>query len=365
MFALRLSEVTAERIARIHQANLNKNLPMKLSEGSLLLWGCDWVEPGRLGGMWLLVTQSRQDAARILATKGLAKCKAVSADPTFALWLYKRTAQSIASAHGFRMHKDQSVTIGEHTNLLWAFDWIQEASLSGSWLLLTQSRREASHILAVSNGEGDTKALADDATITPSADSPSLAIRVSFSPEPFTFRPVQHLQQIWNVPDRKLCGVYLWCIEYHGCYLVNYVGKTADQRGFEGRLWDELRFWRDGCKWKPVDLEAFKVGRRTLLRVAPPNGLQRELEELEPLYRILLASLARAADCPRVENEIVFRLHADEATSQFLCNDKPERYPHDPAVEIIAAEEPKIIGLTVPIPQSLRQAGGESKQRCN
>ncbi len=354
MFALRLSEATAERIALIHQSNLKKDLPTKLVDGSVLVWGYDWVELGRAGGMWLLVTQSRQDAARMLARKGLAESEAMRAGPTFALWLCGRTAEGIASAYGFCLDKRQSVAIGEHANLLWAFDWIQEAKPGGSWLLLTQSRGEVSRFLAASSRIGETKNLADAVTITPSADPSSPTIRVTFNPEPYTFRPVQNLRQIWSVPDRKLCGVYLWCIEYHGYYLVNYVGKTSGQRGFEGRLWDELRFWRDGCKWKPVDLEAFKAGKRILLPMAPPNGLKRELEELEPLYRILLAPLPRASDCPRVENEIVFRLCADDATSQFLCNDKPKKYPHDPAVEVIAKEEPKIIGLTVPIPQSLR-----------
>jgi hypothetical protein len=353
MFALRLSAATAERITRIHQANLNKDMPMKLSENSLLLWGCDWIEPGRSGGMWLLVTQSRQDAARMLAMKGLARCKAIRASPTFALWLYERTARGIASTFGFCLSKDQSLVIEEHTCLLWAFDW-PDARPGGSWLLLTQSREKASQLLTVSNGECDIKALADVVTITPSTESPVSTIRVTFHSEPYTFRPVQNFQQIWNVPDRKLFGVYLWCIEHHGHYLVNYIGKTSDQRGFEGRLWDELLYWRNGCKWVPVDLEAFKAGKRIVLPVVPPNGVKRELEELEPIYRILLIPLVRPSDCPRVENEIVFRLHADGATSQFLCNCNPERYPHDPAVEIVVKEEPKIIGLTVPIPQSLR-----------
>jgi hypothetical protein len=210
MFALRLYEATAQRIATIHQANLNKKLPTKPNEDSLLLWGHDWVEVGRSGGMWLLVTQSRQDAARILARKGLAESKATSADPTFALWLYQRTAQGIASAYGFRLNKDQSVAIGEHSVLLWAFDWTEEGKPGGSWLLLTQSREEAAHLLASSNGVGESKPPGCEVKTTLNVDSPSSTISVTFGAEAYTFRPVQHFREIWSVPERKLCGVYTW-----------------------------------------------------------------------------------------------------------------------------------------------------------
>lgn len=189
-------------------------------------------------------------------------------------------------------------------------------------------------------------------------NSPISKIPVTFAPEPYTFCAVQGLRQVWGAPERKSWGVYLWCVEYHGAYLVNYVGKTTDRRGFEGRLWDELRYWRDGCSWKPVDLEAFKLGRRVPLPIAPPNQLRRELEELEPLYRILLAPIPEKLNCPRVESEIVHRLRENEATSQFLCNDRHKRYPHDPAVEILPPANPPIIGLTVPIPQSLQLDNG-------
>ena len=53
---------------------------------------------------------------------------------------------------------------------------------------------------------------------------------------PLTFVEVPGYETLWNVPERQLQGVYLWCIELNGRFLVNYVGKTSDRRGFEGRL---------------------------------------------------------------------------------------------------------------------------------
>ncbi len=168
-----------------------------------------------------------------------------------------------------------------------------------------------------------------------------------------------NLRQVWHAPERKSWGVYLWCIEYHGEYLVNYVGKTTSSGGFENRLWTELRDWRNGRYWTPVDLEAFKNGKRILLPNPPPNHrqivLDLHLKEIEPLCRILLAPIREKSNCRRVENEIVHRLRAHGAAFQFLSNlDKHTKYPHDPAVEIPSPGNPPIIGLTAPIPQSLR-----------
>ena len=185
--------------------------------------------------------------------------------------------------------------------------------------------------------------------------SPVSRTSVVFAPEPYTFRDVRGYQKVWSAPERKCCGVYLWCIEYRGAYLVNYVGKTTGKYGFDGRLWKELKDWRAGLCWRPVDVEAWKVGRRVLLQDAPPNQLARQLAEFEPLYRILLAPITEASDCFRVENEIVHRLRANDAVFQFLCNGDKDwaKYPHEPTVEISATGNPPIIGLTAPIPQSL------------
>jgi hypothetical protein len=69
MFALCLYEKTAKQIANTYQVRLDKNQPAQLEDDSLLLWAFDWVESNRPGGMWILLTKTRQDAARILAVK--------------------------------------------------------------------------------------------------------------------------------------------------------------------------------------------------------------------------------------------------------------------------------------------------------
>ena len=183
--------------------------------------------------------------------------------------------------------------------------------------------------------------------------SPIRNIPVVFDPVPYTLVPVHQFREVWSAPERKSPVVYLWCIEYHGDYLVNYVGKTCDNRGFDYRLWSQLLYWRnDHCD--RCDVEAFKGGRRIVVpKDLSPNSDQliRELRELEPLYRIFLARIPKE-HCISVENEIAHRLQKNPGTSQFLCN--KSRYPHDPAVEIPFHGNPRIIGLTVLIPQSLQ-----------
>jgi hypothetical protein len=182
-------------------------------------------------------------------------------------------------------------------------------------------------------------------------NSPISKIPVAFDPEPYTFVAVERFRQVWDAPERKSSVVYLWCIKHQGDYLVNYVGKSWDNRGFEYRLWPELRDWRKG-RCVRVDVEAFKRGRRIEVPASPdPEQLKHELREIESLYRILLARIPEK-DCCRVENQVVHRLQEDPATSQFLCN--KNLYPHDPAVEILSQGNPRIVGLTAPIPQSLR-----------
>jgi hypothetical protein len=173
-------------------------------------------------------------------------------------------------------------------------------------------------------------------------------IQVLFDSEPYTFIDVAKHRQIWKAPNRKSSVVYLWCIEYEGDYLVNYVGKTWDKRGFHIRQRDQLRYWRDGhCD--RVDLEAFKKGKRIVVPTLDHDQLDNEVRELEPLYCVFITRLDKEY-CISVENEIVYRLQKYEATKQFLCN--KNNYSHDPKVEIQANCNPRIIGLTAPIPPS-------------
>jgi hypothetical protein len=129
-------------------------------------------------------------------------------------------------------------------------------------------------------------------------------ICITFAPCPYTFCKIEKLQQVWDAPELKDCGIYLWCIEYQGAYLVYYVGKTTGKRGFEGRLWTELRDWRGGRCWIPVDLEAFKIGKRIVMPHISPNQLKNQLEALEPLYRIILAPILEKSDCLKVETPL-------------------------------------------------------------
>jgi hypothetical protein len=173
-------------------------------------------------------------------------------------------------------------------------------------------------------------------------------ISVVFGREPYTLIPVPGFRYLRDAP--KSWGVYLWCIDYHGAYLVNYVGKTWDQNGFWARNRSQLAYWRNGnCQC--ADIEAFKRGRRKIVPFSQEQ-LAIELRELEPLYRILLATVEKP-DILSVENEVTHRLQSDPATYQFLCNKTP--YPYDSTVEILPQLNPRIIGLTVPIPDLLRQ----------
>jgi hypothetical protein len=175
-------------------------------------------------------------------------------------------------------------------------------------------------------------------------------IPVVFDSEPYTLVPVQRFRQVWDVPERKSSVVYLWCIEYPGGYLVHYVGKTWNKRGFDYRLWPELRDWREG-HFPRFDVEKFKGGRYIVVPTSPdPGQLERELREIEPLYRIFLARVPKE-HCLSVETEIIHRLQGNPAASQFLYHRR--LYPNDPAVEVLPQGNPPIIGLTAPIPPSL------------
>lgn len=225
----------------------------------------------------------------------------------------------------------------------------QFSNLRGTGILPV-AEKHGQDARATENGVTELQQLVDPGGKLP-VNPPICKIPVAFDPEPYTLVPVQRFRQVWSAPERKSSVVYLWCIEYHGDYLVNYVGKTWDNRGFDYRLWSQLLYWRnDHCD--RCDVEAFKGGRRIVVpKSQDPEQLRRELRELEPLYRIFLARIPQE-HCLSVENEIAHSLQGNPATSQFLCNKNP--YPHDPAVEILPQGNPPIIGLTVPIPQSLQ-----------
>jgi hypothetical protein len=190
-------------------------------------------------------------------------------------------------------------------------------------------------------------------------NSSSRKISVVFALKPYTLCPVRGFQQVWEAFARYSCGVYMWCIEYESSYLVNYVGKTTSKGGFESRLWTELRDWKNGLYPETVDVDAFKRGRRIVLSSPDPRQVRRQFPDLEQLIRILLAPIPETSDCCPAENEIVYRLRKNEATFQFLSNgDRFTKYPHDPTVEIVPANNPRIIGLTVPVPQSLLRNTG-------
>ena len=101
-------------------------------------------------------------------------------------------------------------------------------------------------------------------------------ITVAFDPEPYTLVAVEGFRQVWDASQPEASVVYLWCIEYEAAYLVNYVGKTWNSRGFAYRLWPELQEWRSGYYKGRVDLEAFRRGRRivasTFLGARPTLG---------------------------------------------------------------------------------------------
>jgi hypothetical protein len=152
-------------------------------------------------------------------------------------------------------------------------------------------------------------------------------------PRPYTFVPVTGHVQLWDAPERRSKGVYLWTIEHAGEYCINYVGKTSCRGGFEVRIWQELKDWRKGrYLLSPVDLDAFTRGERLLLADRPYGHHQRELALLEPLYRIFLIPIDADAEtdrqCRSVENSIVNALRANSIYFAFLANrDKESKYP--------------------------------------
>jgi hypothetical protein len=186
----------------------------------------------------------------------------------------------------------------------------------------------------------------------PDAPEPR-TLTVTFEETPGTFVDVPACRTIWQHPCCKRIGVYLWCIEYESKWLVNYVGKASGATGFDGRLSTEFKDWKAGRYSEPVDIDAFKRGRRTILE-RYEGWVNHQLAELAPLYRVFLAPLETDADCRQVENTIVHLLRRDRSTLLFLANQNPTKgYRPKPIPIVRFAQTPAIIGLTAPIPTSL------------
>lgn len=179
---------------------------------------------------------------------------------------------------------------------------------------------------------------------------------IVFSPDAYTFVRVGGQATLWNSPERRKKGVYLWCIEHQGALLTNYVGKAWNSAGFNGRLSQEFKEYSRGQYCTPVDVDAFKRGiRRQLPCRMSREQLELEFREIVPLYRILLIPLNSGDESMDVENTIVHTLCQDAATSQFLCNKDKDSYRRRAELKF-SADSPPIVGLTTPVPTSLRKA---------
>jgi len=174
-------------------------------------------------------------------------------------------------------------------------------------------------------------------------------MRIEFCATPYTFVDVPGFTTVWNAPQCRERGVYLWCLEQQGAYLINYVGMTAGRDGFTGRLWTELRDWRAGWYAAGVDLERFTAGQRVVLPDCSPDVINAQRIALEPLYRIFLSSIPDPTTTRQVESFIVYSLMQHPYTAQYLGNKKPERYKRPPIEFEIASAAP-LIGLTAAIP---------------
>jgi len=201
-----------------------------------------------------------------------------------------------------------------------------------------------------------------EAAVTANAVQVSLpkeSLLLTVCPTAFTFVPGKML--VWEAPEAMGIGVYLWCLEYEGAYLVNYVGKAGGQGGFAQRLRTEVRQYKAGIyrlNYPAVDLNAWKHGVRRLLPGAMTREqLDYEVKEILPLYRILLVPLSSDDEARKVESTLISRLrdHRHQAVRQFLANN--DKRNHKPKVEIeFGTGCHRIIGLTAPAPNRLLEA---------
>lgn len=155
----------------------------------------------------------------------------------------------------------------------------------------------------------------------------------------------------WKEPAWKAQGVYLWTIPFRGAYLASYAGQTCGKStNFDTRIWREYdKHWRGGDD-RPVDIEAYKLGKRNELESRPEGHLLRELEQLTPLIRLWLMPLTGEAECDQAERWLVAQFCKHGMTRQFLANCNPDRYRPDTswAVSFDAPETCKVFGLNWP-----------------
>ena len=169
--------------------------------------------------------------------------------------------------------------------------------------------------------------------------------------EPIVLRPNGPFNFVdkWSDPIWRRCGIYLWTIEYRNAYLASYVGKVfGSSRDFDCRIWEEFKRWKRGGD-RPVDVAAWKGGRRRELLSTSDEHLQQELVELAPLVRLWLMPLHSDATCVQAERWVVAELCKDPVSRQFLSNCNPESYRPDPGqhVRLEAPPEFRVISLTV------------------
>ncbi len=180
--------------------------------------------------------------------------------------------------------------------------------------------------------------------------------RVEFEREVFTLCNVRGFHQIGEAPT--YFGVYLWCIEHRGEYLVHYVGKGDGRYGKGGIAGRLEREWAEFCKgwyWWPLKLEPFLGGCYLETDDAREKEVARQVEVLGPAFRIIVSKRIDG-NCRKCENEIVYRLRTNDYTEQFLYKQQKrakKRYPHTLDVDIPDFDEPRIIGLNVAVPSSL------------
>ena len=191
-----------------------------------------------------------------------------------------------------------------------------------------------------------------------------MTIPLTFGPAPYTFVPVAGFSELWQAPLRASRGVYLWCFEFEGALLVNYVGKAGGSGGFETRLRTEHRDWERGFHNAVVDIDLLKRGvYRAFQTSMTPEHLRDQLRELRPLYRLILIPLQTDAECRGVEAGLVQLMRKDADVFQFLANKDKSRGYKKPCSLAFPSDAPSLIGMTAAIPRSLREAVNRARSQ--
>lgn len=177
---------------------------------------------------------------------------------------------------------------------------------------------------------------------------------LDISPRPYTLVPHPELPLLWEAPQGTDRGIYLWCVEVEGLYLVNYLGKTWSQGGFAARLKQELTLWFS--EEERIDLTLFKRGVRRFLppESCTPDARAAEEAALLPLYRILLITLDSHELTRRVEGTLIRTLASNPATHQFLCNKDKHRECTTIPLGFSSCSAP-VLGLNAPVPEWLSE----------